>query len=72
MEEPEMDQITRDDEHLLVLIETMQREGRQEHEIEHAVLRASGRAPQDRNRPSRHLIRFALPRRARKTASASR
>ena len=67
-----MDQTTRDTEHLLVLIETMQREGRQEHEIEDAVLRASRRAHQDLTRPSRHLIRFALPRRARKTADATR
>ena len=67
-----MDQITRDDEHLLVLIETMQREGRQEHEIEDAVLRATGRERRDTSRPSRHLIRFALPRRLRKPAGASR
>ena len=65
-------ELTRDDEHLLVLIETMQREGRQEHEIEDAVLRASGRARRDTSRTSRHLIRFALPRRARKPAGASR
>ena len=65
-------ELTRDDEHLLVLIETMQRDGRLEHEIEDAVLRASGRARRDPSRTSRHLIRFALPRRARKPASASR
>ena len=65
-------EVTREEEHLLVLIETMQREGRQEHEIEDAVLRATGRRRHDARRPSRHLIRFALPRRARKHPGTSR
>jgi len=63
---------THDDTHLLVLIETMQRAGRNEHEIETAVLQASGRAVRDAKPTSRHLIRFALPRRARKFAGVSR
>ncbi len=68
-----MDQeMNRDDQHLLVLIETMQRAGRTEHEIETAVLQATGRAKRDASPTSRHLIRFALPRRARKLADASR
>jgi len=65
-------EITRDDEHLLVLIETMQREGRQEHEIENAVLHATGRTRRDVSRPSRHLIRFALPHRLRRPAGTTR
>ena len=65
-------ELDRDDNHLRVLIETLQREGRSEHEIETAVLEASGRAKRDASRTSRHLIRFALPRRARKLADASR
>jgi hypothetical protein len=62
----------RDDTNLRVLIETMQRAGRTEHEIETAVIEASGRAVRDAKPTSRHLIRFALPRRARKSAGASR
>ena len=65
-------ELDREDNHLRVLIETLQREGRSEHEIETAVLQASGRARRDPNPTSRHLIRFALPRRARKLADASR
>ena len=65
-------EMNREDDHLRVLIETLQREGRSEHEIETAVLQASGRARRDPNPTSRHLIRFALPRRARKLADASR
>ena len=65
-------ELDREDNHLRVLIETLQREGRSEHEIETAVLEASGRAKRDASRTSRHLIRFALPRRARKLADASR
>ena len=61
-----------EDNHLRVMIETLQREGRSEHEIETAVLQASGRAKRDATPTSRHLIRFALPRRARKVAGASR
>ncbi len=61
----------RDDNHLRVLIETLQREGRTEHEIEAAVIEAADRVTRVANRPSRHLIRFALPR-ARKSAGASR
>ena len=61
----------RDDQHLLVLIETMQREGRPEHEIETAVRQASGRAKRDATPTTRHLIRFGFPRRARKLAGAS-
>lgn len=63
---------TRENEHLLVLIETMQRAGRQEHEIETAVLHATGRSRRKEARPSRHLIRFALPHRLRKPADAAR
>lgn len=65
-------ELDRDDNHLRVLIETMQREGRTEHEIETAVIQADGRTKRDASRPSRHLIRFALPRRARKLVDASR
>ena len=65
-------ELDRDDNHLRVLIETLQREGRTEHEIEAAVLEASDRVTRAANRPSRHLIRFALPRRARKLTGASR
>jgi hypothetical protein len=62
----------RDDNRLRVLIETMQREGRREHEIVAAVLEASGHVKQASSRPSRHLIRFALPRRVRRAVGASR
>ncbi len=65
-------ELDREDNHLRVLIETMQRAGRTEHEIETAVVQASGRAKRDASPASRHLIRFALPRRARKLADASR
>ena len=69
----EMDRETdRDDNHLRVMIETMQREGRREHEIVTAVLEASGHVKRASSRPSRHLIRFALPRRARRAVGTSR
>ena len=65
-------ELDREDDRLRVLIETLQREGRSEHQIETAVLQASGRTKRDASPTSRHLIRFALPRRARKLADASR
>jgi hypothetical protein len=65
-------ELNREDDHLRVLIETLQREGRSEHEIETAVLQASSRAKRDASATSRHLIRFALARRARTLADASR
>jgi hypothetical protein len=64
-------EMERNDNHLRVMIETMQREGRREHEIVAAVLEGSGRLRQASNRPSRHLVRFALPRRVRRAVGAS-
>ena len=61
----------RDEQHLLVLIETMQRQGRPEHEIETAVMQASGRAKRATAPTTRHLLRFGFPRRARRLASSS-
>jgi hypothetical protein len=65
-------ELDRDNDRLRVLIETMQRGGRPEREIETAVLEASGRMHRDASRPSRRLVRFGLPRRTRERAGASR
>ena len=57
-------QLERDNNRLRVLIETMQRDGRPERDIEKAIRKASGRLHTDTGRPSRRLVRFSLPRRA--------
>ena len=57
-------QLERDNNRLRVLIETMQRDGRPERDIERAVRKASGGLHRDTSRPSRRLVRFSLPRRA--------
>lgn len=62
----------REDYGLRVLIETMQTQGRTGREIEAAVREASGQWRPAERRPSRHLLRFARPRRARKRAEARR
>ena len=49
-------QLERDNNRLRVLIETMQRDGRPERDIEKAIRKASGRLHRDTNRPSRRLI----------------
>jgi hypothetical protein len=65
-------QLDRDNDRLRVLIETMQRAGKPERDIETAIRKASGGLHRDTSRPSRRLIRFALPRRASNQATASR
>ena len=49
-------QLERDNNRLRVLIETMQRDGRPERDIEKVIRKASGRLHRDTNRPSRRLI----------------
>ena len=61
----------RDNNRLRVLIETMQRDGRTERDIEKAIRKASGRLHGDTSRPSRRLVRFSHPRRAPKHANVS-
>ena len=46
----------RDNNRLRVLIETMQRDGRPERDIEKVIRKASGRLHRDTSRPSRRLI----------------
>ena len=53
-------ELDRDNDRLRVLIETMQRGGRPEREIETAVREASSRLHRDTSRPSRRLLRFDL------------
>ena len=65
-------QLDRDNDRLRVLIETMQRDGRPERDVEKAVRKASGNLHRDTSRPSRRLVRFGLPRRVRKHVDASR
>ena len=49
-------QLERDNNRLRVLIETMQRDGRPERDIEKAIRKASGRLHRDTSRPSRRLV----------------
>jgi hypothetical protein len=63
-------EIDRDDYGLRVLIETMQVQGRSEREITAAVCEASG-AKRHIPSPSRHVVRFGLPRRLARGASGS-
>lgn len=65
-------EIDQDNNRLRVLIETMQRDGRPERDIETAIRKASGGLHRDASRPSRRLVRFGLPGRARKHIDASR
>ena len=65
-------QLERDDNRLRVLIETMQRDGRPERDVEKAVRHAARGLQRDTGRPSRRLARFSLPRRAPKKVDASR
>jgi hypothetical protein len=65
-------QLERDNNRLRVLIETMQRDGRPERDIEKAIRKASGRLQRDTGRPARRLVRFNLPRRAPKQVGTSR
>ena len=69
MVEPELD---RDSDRLRLLIETMQRGGRPEREIETLIREASGRMHRDTSRPSRRLVGFGMRHRARKRDGVSR
>lgn len=65
-------ELDKDNNRLRVLIETMQRDGRPERDIETAIRKASGGLHRDTSRPSRRLVRFGLPGRARKHANGWR
>lgn len=66
-------QLERDNDRLRVVIETMQRDGRPERDVEKAVRQAARGLHRDASRrPSRRLVRFSLPRRAPQKVDTSR
>jgi len=66
-------QLERDNDRLRMVIETMQRDGRPERDVEKAVRQAARGLHRDAGcRPSRRLVRFSLRRRAPEKVDAPR